>query len=84
MTTPAMNFVNVCGNAHLPVNGTKTTYLKAFKESGVSVGPSQTLPDIKERFAALTWARHAVANAIDPATWPSLLSVPLLASLRTL
>jgi hypothetical protein len=79
-----MNFVAVCGNANLPVNGTTATYCKSLKESGVSVGPSQTLPEIKERFAALTWVRYAVANAIDPTTWPSLLSAPLLASLRTL
>jgi hypothetical protein len=84
MSTPAMNFVAVCGNANLPVNGSKVTYLKALKESGVSVGPSQNLPDIKERFAALTWVRHAVANAVDPATWPSTLSAPLIAVLRTL
>jgi hypothetical protein len=79
-----MNFVAVCGNANLPVNGTKATYLKALKESGASIGLSQNLSDIKERYAALTWVRHAVANAVDPATWPSSLSAPLLASLRTL
>jgi hypothetical protein len=71
MTTLAMNFVAVCGNANLPVNGTKATYLKALKESGASIGPSQNLADIKERYAALSWVRHAVANAVDPATWPS-------------
>ncbi len=27
MTTPAINFVAVCANANLPVNGTKPTYL---------------------------------------------------------
>jgi hypothetical protein len=79
-----MNFVAVCGNANLPVNGSKAPYLKALKESGVSVGPFQNLPDMKERYAALTWVRHAVANSVDPATWPSSLSAPLLASLRTL
>ncbi len=42
------------------------------------------MPDIKERFAALTWIRHAVANAIDPASWPSTLSAPLLDYLRYL
>jgi len=84
MSTLALNFVAVCGNANLPVNGTKVTYLKALKESGAAIGPSQTLPDIKERFAALTWVRHAVANAVDPVTWPATLSAPLLAVLRSL
>ncbi len=84
MSTPALNLVAVCGNANLPVNGTKVTYLKALKESGAAIRPSQTLPDIKERFAALTWMRHAVANAIDPVTWPSTLSSPLIAVLRSL
>ncbi len=84
MSTPALNFVAVCGNANLLVNGTKVTYLKALKESGAAIGPSQTLPDIKERFAALTWVRHAVANAVDPVTWPATLSAPLLAVLRSL
>ncbi len=81
MTTPAMNFVAVCANANIPVNGTNQTHIKALKESGATIGPSQTLSDIKERYAALTWVRHAVANAVDPTTWPSLLSAPLLASL---
>jgi hypothetical protein len=84
MSTPALNFVAVCGNANLLVNGTKVTYLKALKESGAAKGPSQTQPDIKERFAALTWVRHAVANAVDPATWPATLSAPLLSVLRSL
>ncbi len=48
------------------------------------IRPSQNLADIKERYAALSWMRHAVANAVDPATWPSSLSAPLLASLCTL
>jgi hypothetical protein len=84
MSTPALNFVAVCGNAGLPVNGTKSTFLKALKESGAAIGPSQTPTDIKERFAALTWIRHAVANGIDPVTWPATLSAPLLDVLRSL
>ncbi len=68
MATPALNFVAVCANANLPVQGNKNHFLKVLKESGASIGSSQSLPDIKERFAALTWARHAVANAIDPAS----------------
>ena len=66
------------------VNGTEDNYLKALKDSGAALGSSQTLPDIKERFAALTWVRHAVANAIEPATWPATLSTPLLDFLRSL
>ncbi len=84
MSTPALNLVAVCTNANLPVNGTKANYLKVLRESGAALGSSQTLPDIKERFAALTWVRHAVANAIDPATWPATLSTPLLDFLRSL
>ena len=84
MSTPALNFVAVCGNANLPLNGTKATYLKALKESGVALGSSLTPADLKERFGALTWVRHAVANAIDPVTWPAMLSAPLLAVLRSL
>jgi hypothetical protein len=84
MTTPALNFVAVCTNANLPVQGNKNHFLKALKESGVAIGSSQSLPDIKERFAALTWVRHAVANAIDPASWPSTLSALLLDFLRSL
>ena len=76
MSTPAVNFVAVCGNANLPLNGTKATFLKALKESGASIGPSLTPADLKERFGALTWVRHAVANSIDPVTWPALLSTP--------
>jgi hypothetical protein len=78
MANPALNFVAVCANANLPVQGNKNQFLKALKESGASIGSSQSLPDIKERFAALTWVRHAIANAIDPATWPLTLSAPLL------
>ncbi len=74
----------VCANANLPVNGTKANYLKALRESGAALGSSQTLSDIKERFAALTWVRHAVANAIDPAMWPATLSAPLLDFLQSL
>ncbi len=48
-TPPPLNFVAVCDNANLPVNGNKATYLKALKESGAAIGPSQTLPDIKPR-----------------------------------
>jgi hypothetical protein len=84
MATPALNFVAVCANANLPVQGNKNQFLKFLKESGASIGSSQSLPDIKERFAALTWVRHAVANAIDPSSWPSTLSAPLLDYLRTL
>jgi hypothetical protein len=84
MSTPAIDFVAVCGNANLPLNGTKATYLKAFKESGAAIGPSLTPADLKERFGALTWVRHAVANAIDPVTWPAMLSTPLLDVLRSL
>jgi hypothetical protein len=92
MSIPALNFVAVCGNAGLPVNGTKSTFLKALKESGAAIGPSQTPTDIKERFAALTWIRHAVANGINPVTWPdginpvtwpATLSAPLLDVLRS-
>ncbi len=83
MATPALNFVAVCANANLPVQGNKNQFLKALKESGASIGSSQTLPDIKERFAALTWVRHAVANAIDPASWPSTLNAPLLDFIRS-
>ena len=32
----------------------------------------------------LAWTRHAIANSIATSKWPSLLSAPLLASLRTL
>jgi hypothetical protein len=84
MSTPALNFVAVCGNANLPLTGTKATHLKALKDSGVVLGPSQTPTDVKERFGALIWVRHAVANAIDPITWPAMLSAPLLAVLRSL
>ncbi len=66
MATPALNFVAVCANASLPVQGNKNQFLKSLKESGASIGSAQSLPDIKERFAALTWVRHAVANAIPP------------------
>ena len=54
MSTPAIDFVAVRGNANLPLNGTKATYLKAFKESGAAIGPSLTPADLKERFGALT------------------------------
>jgi hypothetical protein len=84
MATLALNFVAVCANANLPVQGNKNQYLKVLKESGASIGSSQLLPDIKERFAALTWVRHAVANSIDPASWPTTLSAPLLDYLRSL
>ncbi len=84
MSTSALNCVAVCANANLPVNGSKATYLKALKESGAAISPSQTLPEIKEQFAALTWVRHAVANTVDSATWPATLSAPLLAFLRSL
>ncbi len=84
MATPALNFVAVCANANLPVQGNKNHFLKVLKESGASIGSSQSLPDIKKRFAALTWVRHAVANATDPASWPSTLSAPLLDYLRSL
>ncbi len=84
MATPALNFVAVCANANLPVQGNKNHFLKALKESGVTIGSSQSLPDIKERFAALTWVRHAVANAIDPASWPLTLSAPFLDVLQSL
>ena len=84
MSTPALNFVAVCGNANLPLNGTKATYLKALKGPGVALGPSLTPADLKERFGALTWVRHTVANAIDPLTWPVMLGAPLLAVLRSL
>jgi hypothetical protein len=73
MTTPAMNFVAICANANIPVNCTKQTHIKAIKESGAAIGTSQTLSDIKERYAALTWVSHAVANAVDPTTWPSMI-----------
>jgi hypothetical protein len=82
--TPALNFVAVCANANLPVQGNKNQFLKVLKESGVSIGSSQLLPDLKEKFAALIWVRHAVANAIDPASWTSTLSAPLLDYLRSL
>ena len=32
----------------------------------------------------LAWTRHAIANSIETTKWPSLLSAPLLTSLRTL
>ncbi len=49
MSTPALNFVAACGNlnANPPVNGTKGTYLKALKESGAAIGPSQTCPTLR-------------------------------------
>jgi hypothetical protein len=83
MSTPAPNFVAVCGNANLPLNGTNATYLNALKGPGVALGPSLTPADLKERFGALTWVRHTVANAIDPLTWPVMLGAPLLAVLPT-
>jgi hypothetical protein len=84
MSTPAPNFAAVCGNANLPLNGTNATYLNALKGPGVALGPSLTPADLKERFGALTWVRHTVANAIDPLTWPVMLGAPLLAVLRSL
>ena len=32
----------------------------------------------------LAWVRHAIANNIETSKWPSLLSSPLLTTLRTL
>ncbi len=63
-----MNFVAVCASANIQVNGTNQTHIEAIKESGAAIRTSQTLSDIKERYAALTWVRHAVANAVDPTT----------------
>ena len=45
---------------------------------------NQTNLDVKERFATLAWARHAVANSIDPSSWPSMLSTTFFANLSTL
>ena len=39
---------------------------------------------MKERFNTLLWARHAVANAVDLATWPPLLATSLVAVVRRL
>ena len=88
MATPAMNFVVVCANANIPVSGTKATHLslRFLKESGVAMlgNPTHVRVDVKERFAMLAWARHAVASFIEPSTWPLMLSSPLLTNLSTL
>ncbi len=84
MATPANNFVAVCANSSIPLVGSKAAHLKLLKEAGVSTANVTTTADIKERFASLVWARHAVANCIDPSTWTALLSIPLLTSLRSL
>ena len=84
MTTPAMNFVAVCANANIPLSGDKKLQLKHLRESGIPLPSSTTTSDAKERFAMLAWIRHAIANNIETSKWPSLLSTPLLATLRTL
>jgi hypothetical protein len=84
MLTPANNFVAVCANSSIPLVGGKAAQLKLLKDAGVGMANITTAIDIKERFASLVWARHAVANCIDPSTWTALLSVPLLTSLRSL
>ncbi len=78
MSTPALNFVAVCGNANLPLKGTKATHLKALKDSGAALGSSQTPADLKERFCALTWVRHAVANATPYVSSMMLLHIRML------
>ena len=84
MTTPAMNFVAVCANANIPLSGDKKLQLKHLRESGIPLPSSTTTSDAKERFAMLAWIRHAIANNIETSKWPSLLSAPLLTTLRTL
>ncbi len=84
MTTPANDFVTICGNAKIPLLSSKAAQLKLLKEAGVSMVNITTNLDVKGRFATLAWARHAVANSIDPVTWTSMLSGPLLTNLRTL
>ena len=84
MTTPAMNFVAVCANANIPLSGDKKLQLKHLRESGIPLPSSTTTADAKERFAMLAWIRHAIANNIETSKWPSLLSTPLLTTLRTL
>ena len=84
MTTPAMNFVATCANANIPITGNKSSQSKHLKESGVNLPSGASPADVKERFAMLAWTRHAIANSIATEKWPSLLSAPLLTSLRTL
>ena len=84
MTTPAMNFVATCANANIPITGNKSSQSKHLKESGIILPSGASPADVKERFAMLAWTRHAIANSIATSKWPSLLSAPLLTSLRTL
>ena len=84
MTTPAMNFVAVCANANIPLSGDKKLQLKHLRESGIPLPSSTTTADAKERFAMLAWIRHAIGNNIETSKWQSLLSTPLLTTLRTL
>ncbi len=38
--------------------------------------------EAKERAAALAWACHAIAYAIDPSTWPTFLGPASIATVR--
>jgi hypothetical protein len=84
MSTPANTFVAVCANANLPLPTNKQRQIKLLADAGITIAASSPAQDFRERTATLIWARHAVANAIDPSTWPTILGPAPLAALRQL
>ena len=73
MSTPATAFVAVCTNADLPLPTNKQRQIKFLADAGITITTSSPAQDVRERAATLVWARHAVANAIDPSTLPTIL-----------
>ena len=84
MSTPANTFVAVCANANLPLPTNKQRQIKFLADAGITIAASSSAQDVRDRAATLVWARHAVANTIDPSTWSTVLGPAPLAALRQL
>jgi hypothetical protein len=81
MSTPANAFVAVCANANLQLPTNKQRQIKFLTDAGITIAASSPAQDVRERAATLVWARHAVANTINPSTWSRVLGPAPLAAL---
>ncbi len=80
MSTPANSFVAVCTNSNLPLPTNKQRQIKFLADAGITITASSPAQDVCERAATLVWARHAVANTINPSTCYTVLGPAPLAS----
>ena len=83
MPPATSNFVQICRAGNIPPVPANQR-LQFLQDAAISSIHDLTAKQLAERCAALSWARESIQNAVDPDTWPAVLSPALSAYLQGL